>query len=123
MSGFFFLQIHASERAHTRGQGRTRGSPGNTLLILVAGAASAALYLITQITQRAIFRNGLRADLLLIDPGYPADSSALFWQYGLYVLSTLGLFALYRIRALPLPTRRLGPGSRQSVRLSTSSAL
>jgi hypothetical protein len=72
-----------------------RGSPGNTPLILVAGAASAALYLITQLTQRAMFRNGFGADLLLIDPSYPADPSALLWQYSLYFLSTLGLFALY----------------------------
>ena len=72
-----------------------RGSPEGTLRILIAGAASAALYAITQLMQRAIFRNGLRADPLFIDPGYPADPSTLLWQCGLYFLSNLCLFALY----------------------------
>lgn len=79
----------------TRAMSELRGSPKGTVLILIAGAASAALYLITQLTQRAIFRNGLRADLLLTDPGYPPDRSALLWQCGTYLLSTFGLFALY----------------------------
>jgi hypothetical protein len=80
-----------------RGTGsKLRGSLVSTLPILIAGAASAALYLIVQLTQRAIFRNGLRAGLLN-DPSYPADRSALLWQCGLYLVSTLGLFALYAI--------------------------
>ena len=76
-------------------KGDLRGAPGIAIVILVVGVASTALYLITQETQQAISRNGLRANPLLIDPGYPADPSVLLWQYGLYFLSTLGLFALY----------------------------
>ena len=76
-------------------KGDLRGAPEIAIVILVVGVASTALYLITQETQQAISRNGLRANPLLIDPGYPADPSVLLWQYGLYFLSTLGLFALY----------------------------
>ena len=67
----------------------------NMLLMLIAGAASAALYLIVQVLQRTMFRNGIHTDLPLTDPGYPADLSSLHWQYGSYVVSTFALFALY----------------------------
>ena len=72
-----------------RGGSELRGM----LPMLIAGAASAALYLIVQLLQRAMFRNGIH--LPLTDPGYPADLSSLLWQYGSYVVSTFLLFALY----------------------------
>ena len=74
---------------------RGAGEPQGMLLMLLAGAASAALYLIVQLLQRAMFRNGIHTDLPLTDPGYPADLSSLLWQYGAYVVSTFVLFALY----------------------------
>jgi alpha-1,6-mannosyltransferase len=91
--------------------GGPQGSPGGTLLILIAGSASAGLYVVVQLTQRAIFRNGLRANLLLVDLGYPADPSALLWQCGSYLLSTFALFALYGFVLVRCQRGELGRGA------------
>ncbi len=82
-------------------------------LILLAGAASAALYLNVELTQRAIFRNGFRLVPLLVDPGFPADRSAVFWQCVSYFISTLALFALY---GFVLHRGRLGELDRGAVK-------
>jgi alpha-1,6-mannosyltransferase len=95
MSGFLWDGPKLPNGLPAGGKVEIRGLPGSAPSILAAGAASAALYLIIQLMQRAIFRNGLHANPSLIDPGYAADSSALFWQYGVYFLSTLGLFIMY----------------------------
>jgi hypothetical protein len=93
-----------------RSANQSRGRFGGTPLIMVAGAASAALYLSSLLTQRAMFRNGLHSDVLFPDPGNAADRSALLWQYGGYLISTLGLFALYALVLIRCRRGELGRG-------------
>ncbi len=77
--------------------------PGNPLRdpraatrrIQLLGLASAACYVVTLLSQRALFFNGLRSSFPLAEGAQPASPSALLMQCVAYALSTLGLFGLY----------------------------
>ena len=60
------------------------------------GVASAALYLVVYVTQRAMFRNGLDQEVAgTLVRGEPADGTRLLLQSGGYYGATLLLFVLY----------------------------
>jgi alpha-1,6-mannosyltransferase len=63
--------------------------------IQLLGLASAAAYVATYLSERALFFNGLVSNVPLVEGGQPASPGAAMLQGAVYILSTLVLFGLY----------------------------
>ena len=68
----------------------------DALRVAVIGLASGALYLVGYAAQRAVFRNGQRAEVAgAVVQGTPLDGGRLALELGVYWAATALLFALY----------------------------
>ena len=71
---------------------------GPTSFVAAVGLASAALYAVTELAQRGLFRNGLELEVAGVTRAWdPRDGGALAVQLTVYAAATIALLGLYAL--------------------------